>query len=85
MIGVKGSALYDGNYRRRLKSELAFNLAGVISSKEGIPKAKKPVILEPVMSRSFDPEEFMGDTSSVTSMDDAVGLTQWRHLFQVNY
>jgi len=60
MIGVKAT-LYDGSYHDVDSSELAFNLAGVISVKEGIPKAK-PVILEPVMKVEVStPEEFMGD------------------------
>jgi elongation factor G len=60
MIGVKAT-LYDGSYHDVDSSELAFNLAGVISVKEGIPKAR-PVILEPVMKVEVStPEEFMGD------------------------
>jgi elongation factor G len=60
MIGVKAT-LYDGSYHDVDSSELAFNLAGVLSVKEGIPKAR-PVILEPVMKVEVSmPEEFMGD------------------------
>lgn len=60
MIGVKAT-LYDGSYHDVDSSELAFNLAGVLSVKEGIPKAK-PVLLEPVMRVEVTtPEEFMGD------------------------
>jgi elongation factor G len=60
MIGVKAT-LYDGSYHDVDSSELAFNLAGVLSVKEGIPKAR-PVILEPVMRVEVStPEEFMGD------------------------
>lgn len=60
MIGVKAT-LYDGSYHDVDSSELAFNLAGVLAVKEGIPKAK-PVILEPVMRVEVStPEEFMGD------------------------
>lgn len=60
MIGVKAS-LYDGSYHDVDSSELAFNLAGVLAVKEGIPKAK-PVLLEPVMRVEVTmPEEFMGD------------------------
>ena len=60
MIGVKAT-LYDGSYHDVDSSELAFNLAGVLSVKEGIPKAK-PVILEPVMKVEVStPEDFMGD------------------------
>ena len=60
MIGVKAT-LYDGSYHDVDSSELAFNLAGVLAVREGIPKAK-PVILEPVMRVEVStPEEFMGD------------------------
>lgn len=60
MINVKAT-LYDGSYHDVDSSELAFNLAGVLSVKEGIPKAK-PVLLEPVMKVEVStPEEFMGD------------------------
>jgi len=60
MIGVKAT-LYDGSYHDVDSSELAFNLAGVLSVKEGIPKSK-PVILEPVMKVEVStPEDFMGD------------------------
>ena len=60
MIGVKAT-LYDGSYHDVDSSELAFNLAGVLSVREGIPKAK-PVLLEPVMKVEVTtPEEFMGD------------------------
>ncbi len=60
MIGVKAT-LYDGSYHDVDSSELAFNLAGVIAVKEGIPKAR-PVILEPIMKVEVStPEEFMGD------------------------
>ncbi|MGB3009589.1 MAG: elongation factor G [Candidatus Saccharimonadales bacterium] len=60
MIGVKAT-LYDGSYHDVDSSELAFNLAGVLSVKEGIPRAK-PVLLEPVMRVEVTtPEEFMGD------------------------
>ncbi len=60
MIGVKAT-LYDGSYHDVDSSELAFNLAGVLAVKAGIPKAK-PVILEPVMKVEVStPEDFMGD------------------------
>lgn len=60
MIGVKAT-LYDGSYHDVDSSELAFNLAGVLAVKEGIPKAN-PVLLEPVMAVEVTtPEEFMGD------------------------
>lgn len=60
MIGVKAT-LYDGSYHDVDSSELAFNLAGVLAVKAGIPKAN-PVILEPVMKVEVStPEDFMGD------------------------
>ncbi len=60
MIGVKAT-LYDGSYHDVDSSELAFNLAGVLAVREGIPKAN-PVLLEPVMKLEVTtPEEFMGD------------------------
>jgi elongation factor G len=60
MIGVKAT-LYDGSYHDVDSSELAFNLAGVLAVKAGIPQAR-PVILEPVMKVEVStPEEFMGD------------------------
>ena len=60
MIGVKAT-LYDGSYHDVDSSELAFNLAGVLAVKAGIPKAR-PVLLEPVMRVEVTtPEEFMGD------------------------
>lgn len=60
MIGVKAT-LYDGSYHDVDSSELAFNLAGVLAVKDGIPKSN-PVLLEPVMKVEVTtPEEFMGD------------------------
>lgn len=60
MIGVKAT-LYDGTYHDVDSSELAFNLAGVLAVRNGIPKAN-PVILEPVMKVEVStPEDFMGD------------------------
>ena len=60
MIGVKAT-LYDGSYHDVDSSELAFNLAGVLAVKEGIPQAK-PVLLEPIMKLEVTtPEDFMGD------------------------
>ena len=60
MIGVKAT-LYAGSYHDVDSSELAFNLAGVLAVKAGIPQAK-PVLLEPVMKLEVTtPEDFMGD------------------------
>ena len=80
MINVKAT-LYDGSYHDVDSSELAFNLAGVLAVKEGIPKAK-PVILEPVMRVEVTtPEEFMGDVigdlnsrrGRIEAMEDLMG------------
>ena len=80
MINVKAT-LYDGSYHDVDSSELAFNLAGVLAVKEGIPKAK-PVLLEPVMRVEVStPEEFMGDVigdlnsrrGRIEAMDDLQG------------
>lgn len=80
MIGVKAT-LYDGSYHDVDSSELAFNLAGVLAVKEGIPKAR-PVILEPVMKVEVStPEDFMGDIigdlnsrrGRIDAMDDIPG------------
>ena len=80
MIGVKAT-LYDGSYHDVDSSELAFNLAGVLATKAGIPKSK-PVLLEPVMKVEVStPEDFMGDIigdlnsrrGRIESMDDIPG------------
>lgn len=80
MINVRAT-LYDGSYHDVDSSELAFNLAGVLAVKEGIPKAK-PVILEPVMKVEVTtPEEFMGDVigdlnsrrGRIEAMEDLLG------------
>ena len=60
VIDVKAT-LYDGQYHDVDSSELAFHLAAVIATREGIKKAK-PVLLEPIMKIEITtPEEFMGD------------------------
>ena len=60
VLDVKAT-LYDGSYHDVDSSELAFHLAGVLATREGIKKAK-PVLLEPVMKIEITtPEEFMGD------------------------
>jgi len=60
VLDVKAT-LYDGSYHDVDSSELAFHLAGVLATREGIKKAK-PVILEPVMKIEITtPEDFMGD------------------------
>lgn len=80
MIGVKAT-LYDGSYHDVDSSELAFNLAGVLAVKEGIPKAR-PVLLEPVMKVEVTtPEDFMGDVigdlnarrGRIDAMEDLLG------------
>lgn len=60
VVDVK-AYLYDGSYHDVDSSELAFNLAGRLATRDGIKKAK-PVLLEPVMHVEVTtPEEFMGD------------------------
>ena len=60
VIDIKAT-LYDGSYHDVDSSELAFHLAAVLATREGIKKAK-PVLLEPIMSIEITtPEEFMGD------------------------
>jgi elongation factor G len=80
MIGVKAT-LFDGSYHDVDSSELAFNLAGVLAVKNGIPKAR-PIILEPVMKVEVTtPEEFMGDVigdlnsrrGRIDAMEDLMG------------
>ena len=60
VIDVKAT-LYDGSYHDVDSSELAFQLAGTLATREGIKRAT-PVILEPVMHIEITtPEDFMGD------------------------
>ncbi len=60
VVDIKAT-LYDGSYHDVDSSELAFKLAGILATREGIKKAK-PVLLEPVMNIEITtPEEFMGD------------------------
>lgn len=80
VIGVKAT-LHDGSYHDVDSSELAFKLAGVLATKNGIPQAK-PVILEPVMHVEVTtPEDFMGDIigdlnsrrGRIDAMEDLMG------------
>lgn len=80
VVDVKAT-LYDGSYHDVDSSELAFKLAGALSTREGIKNAK-PVLLEPVMKVEVTtPEEFMGDVigdlnsrrGRIDSMDDLMG------------
>ncbi len=60
VVDVKAT-LYDGSYHDVDSSELAFKLAGSLSTREGIKKAT-PILLEPVMKVEVTtPEDFMGD------------------------
>ncbi|MDD3089289.1 MAG: elongation factor G [Candidatus Omnitrophica bacterium] len=53
--------LYDGSYHDVDSSELAFNNAGSIALREGMPKAK-PILLEPIMNLEVTtPDEYLGD------------------------
>ena len=80
VVDVKAT-LYDGSYHDVDSSELAFNLAGSLSAREGVKKAN-PVILEPVMTVEVTtPEDFMGDIigdlnsrrGRIESMEDLMG------------
>ena len=60
IVDVKAT-LYDGSYHEVDSSEMAFRIAGSLSVRNGIPKAK-PILLEPVMKvELLTPEEFLGD------------------------
>ena len=83
VVDVKAT-LYDGSYHDVDSSELAFKLAGALSTREGIKKAN-PILLEPVMKVEITtPEEFMGDVigdlnsrrGRIDSMDDLMGGTK---------
>ena len=83
VVDVKAT-LYDGSYHDVDSSELAFKLAGALSTREGSKKAN-PVLLEPVMKVEITtPEEFMGDVigdlnsrrGRIDSMDDLMGGTK---------
>ena len=83
VVDIKAT-LYDGSYHDVDSSELAFKLAGALSTREGIKKAN-PVLLEPVMKVEITtPEEFMGDVigdlnsrrGRIDSMDDLMGGTK---------
>ena len=83
VVDVKAT-LYDGSYHDVDSRELAFKLAGALSTREGIKKAN-PVLLEPVMKVEVTtPEEFMGDVigdlnsrrGRIDSMDDLMGGTK---------
>ncbi|TAH32039.1 elongation factor G [Candidatus Saccharibacteria bacterium] len=80
VIGIKAT-LHDGSYHDVDSSELAFKLAGILATKEGIKQAK-PVLLEPVMRLEVTtPEEFMGDIigdlnsrrGRIDAMEDLMG------------
>ena len=54
-------SLYDGSYHEVDSSEMAFKMAGSLSMRDAVAKAK-PVLLEPIMKLEVStPEEFMGD------------------------
>ena len=83
VVDVKAT-LYDGSYHDGDSSELAFKLAGALSTREGIKKAN-PVLLEPVMKVEITtPEEFMGDVigdlnsrrGRIDAMEDLMGGTK---------
>ena len=83
VVDVKAT-LYDGSYHDVDSSELAFKLAGALSTREGIKKAN-PVLLETVMKVEITPpEEFMGDVigdlnsrrGRIDAMEDLMGGTK---------
>ncbi len=80
VVDVKAT-LYDGSYHDVDSSELAFKLAGVLATRNGV-KSAQPVLLEPVMKVEVTtPEEFMGDVigdlnsrrGRIDAMDDLTG------------
>ena len=80
VVDVKAT-LYDGSYHDVDSSELAFNLAGALATREGV-KAASPALLEPVMRVEVTtPEEFMGDIigdlnsrrGRIEAMEDLMG------------
>ena len=80
VVDVKAT-LYDGSYHDVDSSELAFNLAGAIATRDGVKQAA-PVLLEPVMNVEVTtPEEFMGDIigdlngrrGRIDAMEDLMG------------
>lgn len=80
VVDVKAT-LYDGSYHDVDSSELAFNLAGSLATRDGVKKAS-PVLLEPVMHVEVTtPEDFMGDIigdlnsrrGRIDSMEDLMG------------
>jgi len=80
VVDIKAT-LHDGSYHDVDSSELAFKLAGVLATRDGIKQAK-PVLLEPVMKVEVTtPEEFMGDVigdlngrrGRIDAMDDRHG------------
>lgn len=80
VVDIKAT-LHDGSYHDVDSSELAFKLAGVLATRDGIKQAK-PVLLEPVMHVEVTtPEDFMGDIigdlnarrGRIESMEDLMG------------
>lgn len=80
VVDVKAT-LYDGSYHDVDSSELAFNLAGALATREGVKKAS-PALLEPVMRVEVTtPEDFMGDIigdlnarrGRIEAMEDLMG------------
>lgn len=80
VVDVKAT-LYDGSYHDVDSSELAFNLAGALATRDGV-KMASPALLEPVMRVEVTtPEEFMGDIigdlnarrGRIEAMEDLMG------------
>jgi len=80
VVDIKAT-LHDGSYHDVDSSELAFKLAGVLATRDGIKQAK-PILLEPVMRVEVTtPEDFMGDIigdlnsrrGRIEAMEDLMG------------
>jgi elongation factor G len=80
VVDVKAT-LYDGSYHEVDSSEMAFKMAAIMATKDGVRKAS-PALLEPIMKIEVTtPEEFMGDVigdlnsrrGRIESMDDRLG------------
>lgn len=60
IVDIK-ARLYDGSYHEVDSSEMAFRIAGSLSVRDGIPRAK-PILLEPIMNvEVVVPEQQLGD------------------------
>ena len=81
VMDVKAT-LIDGSYHEVDSSEIAFQIAGSLAVKEGLPKAD-PILMEPMMKvEVLVPEEYLGDVmgnitarrGKVSGMDQRNGV-----------